>query len=129
MPKFNLSASTNFNLIKASDAGVSNDFSLDLNQFLVKHPAATYFIRIQGDAMQNIGIHENDIAIVDRSLPPSKNQIIIAELNGELIIRRMEEKNGRTFLLPENDTLKPHAISPDDNFSVWGSVTGIIRKY
>lgn len=112
-----------------SPAGDYKEEKLDLNQFLINHPVATYFIRVSGDSMMNAGILDGDILIVDRSLPPANHKIIIAEINNELTVKRLKIAEGQTWLIPENDNYKPILISPDDNFMVWGVITGTIRKY
>ena len=60
----------------------------DLNSYLIEHPAATFFMRMSGDAMVNVGIFDSDLLIVDRSIEPENNSIIIAVLNGELTLKR-----------------------------------------
>lgn len=112
-----------------SPAGDYKEDKLDLNQYLINHPVSTYFIRVSGDSMKDAGILDGDILIVDRSLAPLNHKIIIAELNGELTVKRLKIDNGRTYLVPENENYKPIFVSPDDNFAVWGVVSGTIRKY
>src|SRR5262245_30704789 len=65
------------------------DGSLDLNQHLIKHPTATFFVRVAGESMREAGIHSGDVLIVDRALTPSDGSVIIAIVNGEL---RSEER-------------------------------------
>lgn len=68
------------------------DKKIDLNEFLIKHPAATFFVRVVGDSMINAGIHAGDILVVDRALEPADNKIIIAVLDGELTVKRIKKK-------------------------------------
>jgi DNA polymerase V len=68
--------------------------SLDLNELLVKKPAATFFVRAQGESMLGAGIHPNDILVVDRSIEPVPGKIVICALNGELTVKRLERGNG-----------------------------------
>ena len=93
--------------------------SLDLNRFLISHPIATYFMKMQGDALKNAGIFNGDILVVD---------LIVAELNGELTARRFRSHEGSTFLLGEDGRTPPYRLSRKDRFSVWGVVTSVIRK-
>ncbi len=104
------------------------DTKLDLNEHLIKHPAATFFVRVSGDSMKRAGIYAEDILIVDRSLEPQNNSIIIAILNGELIVRRLKIHAKRIFLLPENSTYKPVEVTEDEEFRIWGVVTSVIHK-
>ena len=102
---------------------------LNLNHRLINHPAATYFLRVKGDSMKDVGIIDGDILIVDRSLSPSNHNIVIAELNGELTVKRLKHDHGQTFLVPANDAYSPIMVSPDDEFSIWGVVSGSFRTY
>lgn len=102
--------------------------SLDLNRYLITHPAATYFMKMQGNALKNAGILNGDILVVDRSLPAVDRRLIIAELNGELTARRFRLKDGKTWLLSEDGKTPPYRIGRQDQFAVWGTVTSVIRK-
>jgi DNA polymerase V len=102
--------------------------SLDLNEHLITHPSATYFIRVDGFSMINAGINPGDILIVDRALEPSHNKIIIAVYDGELTVKRLVIRNGVYFLVPENEQFQEIEITENNEFSVWGVVTYIIHK-
>lgn len=100
---------------------------LDLNSYLIKHPAATFFMRMTGDAMVDAGIWNNDLLIVDRSLEPQNNSIIIAVLNGELTVRKFINIQKSIFLesgLKENKV----KITEDIDFTIWGVVTKVIHE-
>lgn len=102
---------------------------VNLNSLLIPNPGKTFFVRATGDSMINVGIHSNDTMIVDRSLTPRNGSIIIAALNGELTVKRLQkEPDGRVFLLPENEQFSPIAITEDSDFHVWGVVTNSIRS-
>jgi len=103
------------------------DRRLDLNEYLIRHPTATFFVRVQGDSMIDAGIHDGDILIVDRSLDPADNKIIIAVLNGELTVKRVIKRGGQLWLLPENPAYAPVEITADIQFEVWGVVTNVIH--
>lgn len=104
------------------------DTKLDLNEHLVKHPASTFFVRASGDSMINAGIHSGDILIVDRSLEPYDNAIVIAVLEGELTVKRLHYSGKRILLLPENTAYKPIDVTENEEFRVWGLVTSVIHK-
>ncbi len=117
--------------VSAGFPSPADDFiedKLDLNEFLVAHPAATFFVRVDGDSMINAGIHNGDILIVDRALTPSDNKIVIAVLNGELTVKRMRKKGKTLFLAPENDSFEPIEITAEMDFEVWGIVTFVIHE-
>jgi len=101
---------------------------LDLNTHLIKHPAATYFVRVAGDSMIRAGIHSGDILIVDRSLEPRDKNVVIANLNGELTVKRIRIKQKKLMLVPENENYPPQKIRRDMEFEVWGIVTHVIHS-
>ncbi len=101
---------------------------LDLNEHLVKHPAATFFVKASGDSMAGAGIFNGDILIVDRSLKPASSSIVIAVLNGDFTVKRLRMSKGKVSLLPENPRYKPVEINENSGFSVWGVVTYVIHK-
>lgn len=101
--------------------------SLDLNKYLIKHPAATFFIRVAGDSMINAGIHPDDILIVDRSLDAVDKKVIIAIVNGELTVKRIRIKKDGIYLVAENENYKSVKINKEMEFQVWGVVTSVIH--
>ncbi len=104
------------------------DRALNLNELLIKHPAATFFVRVKGTSMINAGIHSNDILIVDRALTPTHNRIVIARIDGELTVKRIKLDKDKTILVPENDDFKPIEITSTMDFEVWGVVTCVIHQ-
>jgi DNA polymerase V len=103
------------------------DRKLDLNEHLVKHPSATFFVKVQGDSMINAGIHSGDTLIVDRSLEPADKKIVIAVINGDMTVKRIKKLKGRLYLMPENDAFKPLEITEGSDFQIWGIVTSVIH--
>lgn len=104
------------------------DKRLDLNEFLVRHKAATFFVRVAGDSMRDAGVSDGDILIVDRALEPRNDSIVVAALDGELTVKRLRRERGGLFLIPENPEYAPIAVPPEASFQVWGVVTFIIHK-
>jgi DNA polymerase V len=101
---------------------------IDLNEQLVRNKPATFFMRVSGDAMVGAGIFDGDVVIVDRSLKPVNGKVVIANLNGEMLIRRMEKVFNKLRLLPETPRLAPIEVDPSGEFSVWGVVTYVIHQ-
>jgi len=101
---------------------------LDLNEHLIKHPAATFFVRVEGNSMIGAGIHENDILIVDRSIKPTDGKVVIAVINGELTVKRLKLAQNKVFLLPENDLFAAIEINEEMEFNIWGVVTNVIHS-
>lgn len=101
--------------------------SLDLNEYLIHHPYATFFVRVTGDSMINVGIFPNDILIVDRSLEATSGKVVIAVVNGELTVKRFIKKQNEIWLYPENSAYKPLQICQESEFLIWGVVTNVIH--
>ncbi|MGC2596344.1 MAG: translesion error-prone DNA polymerase V autoproteolytic subunit [Rhabdochlamydiaceae bacterium] len=104
------------------------DKTLDLNELLITHPAATFFVRVAGDSMQNGGISSGDILIVDRSIEATDNRIIVAIVGGEFTVKRLKMGEGRISLVPENPAYPILEIKEESDFQVWGVVTYVIHK-
>ncbi len=101
---------------------------LDLNQHLIAHPHATFFLRAAGDSMINAGIADGDLLVVDRSLEATHGRIVIAAVNGELTVKRLSLKTGRIQLVPENDHYQPITITEALECVIWGVVVHTIRS-
>lgn len=101
---------------------------LDLNRYLVDHPAATFFLRVSGDSMVNAGIYPDDILVVDNLVEPRHGNIVIAALNGEMTVKRLFKQSGRIALLSENSAYPPIFIHDEMAFSVWGVVRYVIHS-
>ncbi len=104
------------------------DLDLNLQEYLVQHPSATFCVRVTGDSMQNAGILSGDVMVVDRALEPKNNTIVLAVLDGEFTVKRIQKKGEDLFLKPENKDFKAIQITEEMNFQVWGVVTHIIHK-
>ncbi len=104
------------------------DKTLDLNEHLVAHPEATFFVRVSGDSMRDAGIASGDILVVDRAVQPAHNRIVVAALDGELTVKRIRLQGKRLFLAPEHPDYPEIEITEDTGFEVWGVVTHVIHK-
>ena len=110
-----------------SPAADYEEDKLDLNRYLVKNPATTFFVRAIGDSMVGAGIHCGDLLVVDRSLEPRDKSVVIAAINGELTVKRIRMGNKRITLEPENENYSVRQITEDTDFQVWGVVTNVIH--
>ncbi len=118
-------------LIKAgfpSPADDYSDSSLDFNEYLIKNKAATFTVRVQGDSMIGAGINSEDLLIVDRSLQPVNNSIIVAIVSGEFTVKRLVKKKGIYYLYPENPDYPIIQITEEMNFQVWGVVSFAVHS-
>lgn len=101
---------------------------LDLNEFMVKHPSSTFFVRVEGESMRDAGILSGDMLVVDRSLTPTHGRIVVAILDGEFTVKRMLIEEGQVYLAPENPDYSKIVVNPASLFQVWGVVTYVIHK-
>lgn len=104
------------------------DKRLDLNEHLVQHPAATFFVRVHGDSMIQAGIHSGDILIVDRALEPADRKIVVAVINGELTVKRLRKRKDKLFLAAENPDYRDLEITTETDFEIWGVVIHVIHS-
>ncbi len=111
-----------------SPAADYEEDKLDLNKHLIKNPAATYFVRVTGDSMIGAGIHSGDLLVVDRSIEPTDRKVVIANVNGELTVKRIRIRKNKITLEPENTEFPTQQISPESEFEVWGVVTNVIHS-
>jgi len=102
---------------------------LDLNEHLVRHPAATFFVRVAGDSMSGAGIHCGDILVVDRAIEPIDKSIVVAALHGELTVKRLRRNNDKVRLEPENPDYPVIEIAEGEDLVIWGVVTSSIREF
>lgn len=101
--------------------------TLDLNKLCIKHPAATFFVRVEGDSMIEVGIYSNDILVVDRSLQAKQGDTVIASLNGELTVKELE-LSPKVRLVPRNKAYQPIEMPEGSDLQVFGVVTSVIRN-
>ena len=103
------------------------DQTLDLNE-LVKHPSDTFLVKVEGDSMINAGIYDGDILVVDRALEAENNKVVVANLDGELTVKRLSIKGTTVLLMPDNPNYEPIEIRPLSDFRVMGVVTFVIHR-
>ena len=121
---YNCSVSAGF----PSPAEEWDGFTLDLNQHLIHNPPATFFVRAMGDSMNTVGIFNSDILIVDRSLTAKHLDIVVASVNGELTVKRLICKNGKTILKAENPSYAFIELNEEMEVTIWGVVTNVIHS-
>jgi DNA polymerase V len=104
------------------------DRKLDLNEYLIRNPSATFLLRVNGNSMVNAGISDGDILIVDRSVEAADGKVVIGIINGEFTVKRILKKGKKLFLKPENEKFNPIEITEDMDFKIWGVVVYTIHK-
>ena len=100
---------------------------LELNEYHVGNRQATFFLRVSGDSMIGAGIHDGDLIIVDRSLPAVNKKIVVAVVDGELLVKRLVRTKGKVFLAAENPNYAQIKVTEELSFEVWGVVTNVIH--
>ena len=103
------------------------DQTLDLNE-LVKHPSDTYLVKVEGDSMINAGIYDGDILVVDRAVEADNNKVVVANLDGELTVKRLSIKGTSVLLMPDNPKYDPIEIRPLSDFRIMGVVSFVIHR-
>ncbi|MBL7803099.1 MAG: translesion error-prone DNA polymerase V autoproteolytic subunit [Saprospiraceae bacterium] len=104
------------------------DLSIDLNRELVDHPDSTFYARVKGQSMQEAGIHNGDVLVIDRSLTARPGDIVVAYLNGEFTVKRLFLTADTCWLLPANEDYPQIPVQEGDEFRVWGVVTYVIKN-
>ncbi|CAI8309112.1 MAG: LexA repressor [Cryomorphaceae bacterium] len=104
------------------------DLDLNLQDHLIQNPSATFCVRAVGESMRDAGIKSGDIMLVDKSLTPKNRSIVLAVIDGEFTIKRVNVSEKELYLIPENENFPPIKITKEMDFQVWGVVTYIIHK-
>jgi len=101
---------------------------IDINEHLVRNKAATFLFKVKGDSMTGVGIYANDMLVVDRSIEPKHNNIVLAVVNNDFTVKRFYKRGGVVKLVAENPLYPPIVIKEADDFTVWGVVTFNLHK-
>lgn len=109
----------------AEDAG---GLALNLNEYLVRHPISTYYLRVEGDAMADAGMADGDIVVVDRALDPRSGDIVVAILDSEFVLRHLRQEGRSAWLLAGQPDHPPLALHEVNDAIIWGVVTFTIHK-
>lgn len=102
--------------------------TLDLNEHLIRHKEAAFFVRAKGHSMTGAGIHDGDLLVVDRSLTPMHRAIVIAVIDGQFTVKRLYKRAGKIRLLAENPDFLPIELKDGQELQVWGVVTSVIHS-
>ncbi len=102
--------------------------TIDLNELVVEHPAATCYVRVQGHSMKGAGIFTGDLLVVDRSKDPQHDSVVVAVVDGEFTVKRMKKKGDIMELVAENDSYHPIEIREGMQVEIWGVVTYVIHQ-
>ena len=103
--------------------------SLDLNELMIRHKEATFFCRVKGRSMEDAGIFEGDLLIIDRAVTPRSGCIVVAAVDGELTVKRFIRRNGQVLLEAASPKFAPITFSEGQELQIWGVVTGSVRRF
>jgi DNA polymerase V len=103
--------------------------ALDLNEHLIAHKEATFFVRVRGDSMIGAGIRNGDLLVVDRAREAKDGDIVIAVVDGELTVKRLNQRGAHLCLMPENPSYNPIEFKDGQELTVWGVVTSAIHQF
>jgi DNA polymerase V len=101
---------------------------IDLNEELIRNPAATFLVRVKGESMRDAGIHAGDVLIVDKSLTPTDRKIVVAMIDGNFTVKRFRKRGGQVFLEAENPEFPPIEVTEGQELSIFGVVSYIIHQ-
>ncbi|WPL16593.1 LexA repressor [Thiorhodovibrio winogradskyi] len=107
------------------------DDAIDLNTHLVRHPAATFFLRVQGESMTGAGIQDGDLVIVDRAEEPRAGSVVVAALDGELTLKFLQRDSStqHVWLESAHPDYPPRAITAETDLVIWGVVTHVVHAF
>lgn len=103
--------------------------AMDLNELLVRHPISTYYLRVEGDSMEGVGIAEGDIVVVDKSLEARTGDVVVAAVDGEFTLKTLKKAGSKAWLVPANPNYHPIEIGAETEASIWGVITHTIHAH
>ncbi|WP_372625459.1 translesion error-prone DNA polymerase V autoproteolytic subunit [Arsukibacterium sp.] len=101
--------------------------TLDLNELCIRHPTATFFVRVEGDSMIDAGIYDGDVLVVDRAIDAEHGDIVVAALGHEFTVKQLATQP-QLQLLPRNPAYQPITLTEGDELNIFGVVTNVIRQ-
>lgn len=104
------------------------DTSIDLNKELIKNKSTTFFARVKGNSMIGAGINDGDLLIIDKSIKPKSGNIAVCFIDGDFTVKRIDITMDVIWLVAENKNYKPIKVTADNDFTIWGIVTNIIKS-
>tara|TARA_Y100000766_G_C18758910_1_gene532362 strand:+ start:462 stop:896 length:435 start_codon:yes stop_codon:yes gene_type:complete len=116
--------------ISAGFPSPADDFKeirISLDKELVKNKESTFYARVSGNSMEDAGLSDGDMIIIDKSLTPQNNKIAVCFLDGEFTIKRVVKRNNNLYLKPENKNYEEILISEDNELMIWGIVTYVVK--
>ena len=119
------------NSIPAGFPSPADDFlekQLDLNDYLIRNKAATFLVKVEGRSMENAGIYDGDVLVIDRSVEPVSGKVVLGVLNGEFTVKRISMQGSKVLLIPENENFQPIELTEEMDFKIWGVATFSLHR-
>ncbi len=102
---------------------------IDLNRELIRNKESTFFGRVEGDSMKNVGIEHGDLLVIDKSLEPKNGKIAVCFIDGDFTVKRIKIEKEAIWLIAENEKYKPIRVTKDNDLLIWGIVVHVIKSY
>ncbi|MDG1756784.1 MAG: translesion error-prone DNA polymerase V autoproteolytic subunit [Bacteroidia bacterium] len=118
--------------IQAGFPSPADDFielSIDINKEYIKNRDFTFFAKVKGHSMKNVGIFDGDLLIIDKSIEPQDNKIAICQVDGDFTVKRIKIDNDTVWLIAENEAYDPIKVTSDNELMIWGIVVASIKKF
>jgi len=118
--------------IKAGFPSPAQDFmeaSIDLNRELIRNPSSTFFGRVNGDSMQDMGIGHGDLLVIDKSLEVASGKIAVCFIDGEFTLKEIKIEENCCWLIPANKKYEPMKVTEDNEFIVWGILIHVVKSF
>ena len=118
--------------IQAGFPSPAEDFielSIDINKEYIKNRDFTFFAKVKGHSMKNVGIFDGDLLIIDKSIEPQDNKIAICQVDGDFTVKRIKIDNDTVWLIAENEAYDPIKVTSDNELMIWGIVVASIKKF
>lgn len=103
---------------------------IDISQIIIRHPETTFFARIEGDSMQDVGIFSGDLVVIDRSLTAKDGDFVAAYIDGEFTVKeyKFDKKENCAWLIPHNPKYQRIRVNEENDFVIWGVLTHTIHN-
>ena len=105
------------------------ELSIDINKEYIKNRDFTFFAKVKGHSMKNVGIFDGDLLIIDKSIEPQDNKIAICQVDGDFTVKRIKIDNDTVWLIAENEAYDPIKVTSDNELMIWGIVVASIKKF
>ena len=118
--------------IRAGFPSPADDFielSIDINKEYIKNRDSTFFARVNGHSMKDVGIFDGDLLIIDKSIEPQNNKIAVCQVDGDFTVKRIKIDNDTVWLIAENEAFNPIKVTADNELMIWGIVVASIKKF